>query len=317
MYLDRKPTGCTWHPDIDPSDGHLLNTINFDPASNNPFDVPLPWLAGDWESECWRTSTPSETFELKGWQIRRTRDLAFVAIDVPETGLANPADLEAAALASYRQLFALRGQLELPHLQRVWHWLYQLLEGDGEAQRYRSLCRGRARAVDEVEATLPPATGIESARPGLRIQALFGTQPITPVENPRQVSAYRYPREHGIRSPAFARAAITQLGGTRYLLLSGTASIVGHETRHVGDVRQQTRESIANVAAVMDTASADTSAQGLKGLAGVRGYVAAASNAGVVASELRALLPGVPVTLLHGRLCRPDLHVEVETLMRF
>lgn len=256
-----------------------------------------------------------EDQRIGDWHVRRCHDLAFAAVDIPEHAIQTPADLEATALSAYRQLFALRQSLGLDYLQRVWHWLYDVIGGDGEDQRYRSLCRGRARAVDEVDAVLPPATGVDSARPGLRIQALLGTQPVTPVENPRQISAYHYPPEHGQRAPAFARAAISQLGTSRYLLISGTASIVGHSTHHVGDVQQQTRESVANLHAVIGAAPAEAAERGLAGLAGVRGYVAEAENADTVEAELRALMPNVPITLLHGRLCRPDLEVEIEALM--
>ncbi|MEI4872760.1 hypothetical protein Q8G47_28955, partial [Klebsiella pneumoniae] len=44
------------------------------------------------------------------------------------------------------------------------------------------------------------------------------------------------------------------------LFISGTASIVGHETVHLGDVRAQTHETLRNLAAVIAAANARTSA---------------------------------------------------------
>ncbi|NNC23973.1 hypothetical protein HKX42_09010 [Salinisphaera sp. USBA-960] len=307
---------CDWAPNPAISDAHKLAAVAFDPDTPNLFDVPLSWLTGDWQHESWSADTPVEELWLGDWQVRRTPDLAFAAVELPESRLASPAALEAAALTAYRELFALQTKLGFAHLQRVWHWLFDVIGGEGETQRYRSLCRGRAQAVDEVNIVLPPATGVDSARPGLRIQAILGCQPITPIENPRQVSAYRYPREHGRRAPAFARAAETQLGRSRYLLISGTASIIGHRTYHAGDVRRQTREAVANIAAVIGAASRSTAARGLDGLAGARGYVPRAADAEIVAAELRALMPKVPITLLQAELCRPDLSVEIEAQMR-
>ena len=76
------------------------------------------------------------------------------------------------------------------------------------------------------------------------------------IENPRQVSAYRYPDAYGPRSPTFSRAALALLSEQRSaLFISGTASIVGHATMHVGDVRRQTEESLVNIAAVRAVAA--------------------------------------------------------------
>ena len=71
-----------------------------------------------------------------------------------------------------------------------------------------------------------------------------------PVENPRQVSAYRYPPTYGPRvADLLARGAgRTSAAATIALFISGTASIVGHETVHQGDVRAQTRRDAAQPA---------------------------------------------------------------------
>ena len=77
----------------------------------------------------------------------------------------------------------------------------------------------------------------------------------TPLENPRQVAAYRYPRQYGPQSPTFARAMLPPAGSDMPLLLSGTASVVGHETRHPGDVLAQLDETFANLDSLLDIAS--------------------------------------------------------------
>ena len=67
-----------------------------------------------------------------------------------------------------------------------------------------------------------------TARAAAQRVALTGT----PVENPRQVSAYRYPREYGPQSPTFARALLPPSPRVP-LLLSGTASIDGKRVTDV------------------------------------------------------------------------------------
>ena len=101
-----------------------------------------------------------------------------------------------------------------PHLLRSWNYLDAITEGEGDAERYRRFCVGRAAGLGEVQiGTLPAATAIgrcDGVRT-LQVYWLAARRPGTPVENPRQVSAYRYPRQYGPQSPSFARAAPTRL----------------------------------------------------------------------------------------------------------
>jgi chorismate lyase / 3-hydroxybenzoate synthase len=81
------------------------------------------------------------------------------------------------------------------------------------------------------------------------------------IDNPRQVSAYRYPAAYGPRAPTFSRAALADVGGGELaLFISGTASIVCHETRQPGDVVAQTEETLRNLDAVVAAANARVSA---------------------------------------------------------
>src|SRR3546814_17247700 len=75
--------------------------------------------------------------------------------------------------------------------------------------------------------------------------------PCTPVENPGQVSAYRYPRQYGQQQPSFARAMLPPPGSAMPLLLSGTASVVGHATAHVGELLAQLDETFNNFDALV------------------------------------------------------------------
>ena len=45
---------------------------------------------------------------------------------------------------------------------------------------------------------------------------------------------------------------LVELGGKRHFLISGTASVVGHETHHRDDVVRQAQESWKNVNSLMD-----------------------------------------------------------------
>ncbi len=62
-------------------------------------------------------------------------------------------------------------------------------------------------------------------------------------KNPRQVSAYHYPRIHGPVSPTFARIWCAP---DHTLLISGTA-IVGHVSQHHDDAMAQLEETVRNL----------------------------------------------------------------------
>src|SRR5205807_5907658 len=125
-------------------------------------------------------------------------------------------------------------------------------------ERYGSFCAGRyesfARHGYALRTDLPAASAVGMR--GRRYQAYFlaSKSPGTQVENPWQVSAYDYPPQYGRRSPSFSRATVLRDGGESLIFIAGTASIVGHETKHPGDVCKQTDETVRNIARVLDEA---------------------------------------------------------------
>ena len=79
-----------------------------------------------------------------------------------------------------------------------------------------------------------------------------GGSPGEPVDNPRQVAAGAYPATCGPKAPSFSRAMLVDAGGGRRgLLVSGTASIVGHQSVHADVVAAQTEETLENLHAVL------------------------------------------------------------------
>ena len=221
----------------------------------------------------------------------------------------------------YRALFDTLDATGTPHLVRIWNYLPQINADGGGLERYRQFNLGRQQAF--VDADRPAFDGAPAAcalgiRQGaLCVSFLAGPYAPLPIENPRQVSAYRYPSTYGPRAPTFSRAAIADLGGAMALFISGTASIVGHETLHAGDVREQTRETLRNLKAVVDAANARGTAR-----------FALASLEAVVyvrhAADVPAILAVIDETLgagshlarhavvLEADICRTDLLVEIE-----
>lgn len=171
----------------------------------------------------------------------------------------------------YDELLATMERLGVPRFVRIWNYIPSINEGLGDNECYRQFCWGRADALGD--SVLPAATAIGSHDGWLRIGALCtgpieepGTIGIEHLENPRQVSAYQYPRDYGPRSPSFARATLvtppkgtsisqdisTERHSDALLLVSGTSSIVRHETMHRGDLAAQTKETLLNFEALFD-----------------------------------------------------------------
>jgi enamine deaminase RidA (YjgF/YER057c/UK114 family) len=104
--------------------------------------------------------------------------------------------------------------------------------------------------------------------------------------------------------------------GSSKLFVSGTASIVGHETIHRGDVVAQTRETLVNIKALLDEAnrivgSGRYSMEGLK----LKVYVRRASDLPAIQATLSASLRNATrILYLQADVCREDLLVEIEAV---
>jgi chorismate lyase/3-hydroxybenzoate synthase len=240
--------------------------------------------------------------------------LLFGAIEVDE----DERGIEVAAERAYARLVAFTRGSATPHLLRVWNYLDAITLGDGDAERYRAFCVGRARGLGGFDAqTLPAASAIGRCDDARTIQVywLAAHTPGTPVENPRQVSAYRYPRCYGLQSPSFARAMLPPPGSAMPLLLSGTASIVGHASQHEGMLLAQLDETFANFDALLAAARTREPALPPRFGSGTRlkVYVRDRDDLPVVADVLdRRFGDTVPRILLHAAICRRELAVEID-----
>lgn len=215
--------------------------------------------------------------------------------------------IETLAYRAYTELLTWLDAQPHQHLWRVWNFLADINMGDGDQERYRLFSVGRLRALRESavpDRALPPATAIGCQAPLVYLMFIAGGQPCQPVENPRQLSAYRYPRRYGPASPSFARAARVDAGS---LIVSGTASIVGHETRHPGDWARQLDETHRNLEALTAHAGVEAAPRAL------RAYLRPEVPLGPVVERIRARWgQHLDVIPLVGDICRTDLMLEIE-----
>jgi len=242
-------------------------------------------------------------------------ELAFGALEVDE---ARHGGIEAAGEYAYRRLGQFLAGHAQPHLLRIWNYFDAITQGEGDDERYRRFCVGRARGLGTIDTTvLPAATAIGRVDGVRRLQLywLSSRRPGTPLENPRQVSAYHYPRQYGPQSPSFARAMLPPGGARMPLMLSGTASVVGHETLHAGQPLAQLEETFSNFGALVGAARQRQPAVPAEFDADSRlkVYVGRVEDVADVAGALdRHLAGAVPRLLLHATVCRRDLSVEID-----
>ncbi|PPU95912.1 pteridine-dependent deoxygenase [Xanthomonas hyacinthi] len=240
--------------------------------------------------------------------------LQFGVIEIDEQAL----HIEDASALAYAQISAFVAGSATPRLLRIWNYLDAITLGSGDRERYRQFCVGRARGLGDFDVSqLPAATAVgrcDEARV-MQIYWLAAAQAGTPLENPRQVSAYRYPRQYGPQSPSFARAMLPPAGSDMPLLLSGTASVVGHASMHSGQLLAQLEETFANFDALLAAARShrpDLPAQFGDGTR-LKVYVREAADLPLVAAALDARFgERVPRLLLHAVICRNELAVEID-----
>jgi chorismate lyase / 3-hydroxybenzoate synthase len=231
--------------------------------------------------------------------------------------------LEATAEAAYRGLLAFHAASPFHYVWRIWNFVTAINEGHGDAERYKLFSLGRARAFAAAQATSPglaypaaTAVGKPQGPRTLQVCWIAGRAPGTMLENPRQVAAYHYPRRYGPAAPSFSRAMLIP---DPALLVSGTASIVGYASLHEGDAIAQLEETLANLDVLLQRARAaghfSSARLGPESLLKV--YLRPGVDAAAIERRLHERLgPDVPTLILAADICRSELLIEIEAVLR-
>jgi chorismate lyase / 3-hydroxybenzoate synthase len=305
----------------------VLGVIGFDHAPEfHCQSVPVsasmtPGLAASARlCEVWRVAPDRSVSAMlsKGRvQYRYCDDLLFGCLTIKEQdpgahGLLNATE------AAYQDLFAVLGETPHRHLLRIWNYLPEINGMIGNEERYRLFNSARQAAFRSsgraTMGTVPAACALGSP-PGSPISIYFLASRWAPkmIENPRQTSAYHYPPKFGKHSPTFSRACLAPAHGGTSLFISGTASIVGHETIHPGDVRAQTRETLANIKALLDEANRLSGSTRYKfDNLKIKVYVRNPEDLPQIRSELTGALRTAQPLYVQADVCREDLLVEIE-----
>lgn len=296
---------------------HLLAAIHYSELGEQPAGVPACICVrarplNECNTEFWHSAQPVSQGCERGIVFRHNEQVLVGHLRVPEQECA---DLETAAYLAYCNLYTFTQESDYTYPLRIWNWFPAINRVDGELERYQSFCRGRHRALASLETMhLPAASAIGTHAGELLIYFLAARTPGAQVENPRQVSAFRYPARYSPKSPSFSRAVVKHWDATPHLYISGTASIVGHETRHT-DTLAQLDESLHNLDALIRHAD-DQHGIGIRSAAQLnrlKCYVRHSQERAVVQECLAEKLDTQSsVLLLEGDICRANLRLEIE-----
>jgi chorismate lyase / 3-hydroxybenzoate synthase len=312
----------------------VLGVVGFEKTPNVDC-APVPVTASMTRSLCandlcevWRVAGPavplSSGSALGRVSYRFSDDLLFGSLNISERAIEAHGEAEALQRATeiaYQEIFDVLDETEHRHLIRIWNYLPEINAQAGGDERYRHFNSARQMAFRKsgraTMGTVPAACALGSpAGSPLSIYFLAARRPARMIENPRQTSAYHYPLKFGRHSPIFSRACVWGESGRARLFVSGTASIVGHETIHRGDVVAQTRETMVNIGALLEEAnrivgSSQYSLNGLK----LKVYVRKPSDLPAIEATLSLLLnPLASIVYLQADVCREDLLVEIEAV---
>lgn len=240
-------------------------------------------------------------------QWSRTKTLQFCAISV---NLEPDDDYEKVSQVAYQELLAFIKASPHPELVRFWNYIPNINHGAGDNENYKRFCAGRLTAFNEHEycdLQFPAASAVGHYQQGITIYALSAATSAQHHANPRQVDAFKYPRQYGPSSPSFARATTINLADQRLCFISGTASILGHSSVHRGDLRLQLYTTNDNILYLFKETGFKRS-----DIRTLRVYLRNKQDYAECQSIVSDLFPDSTVIYLHADICRADLLVEIE-----
>lgn len=249
-------------------------------------------------------------------------EYTLVSILVPDAHALPPDTLHERVRDAYLSVAATLNAQQR-HPVRFWNFVPHIHTPSGdELDRYMVFNGGRFAACEhwhgspnDFDHTLASASGVGVLGTDMAIHCLAADRAGMPVENPRQVPAYKYSRRYGPRPPCFARATCLArpVDGATWLLVAGTASIRGELTVHQGDVDAQTIETLDNLDALLAAAEARRETPGVARVTSLRVYIVRPDDLAVVRDRIDERYGCIAdIQFARAELCRADLLVEIE-----
>ncbi len=222
------------------------------------------------------------------------------------------ADIEASTQDAYAEILATLSSQGYPYPFRFWNYIPKINHGDGDQEEYKKFCSGRLQAFRQTnlaEESFPAASALGHHTHGGVVYVLSSKHTGIHHKNQLQTDAYKYPRQYGANSPSFARATSITVENQDLFFISGTASIIGHKTMAVGDLKGQLDTTVNNIQHLIDHAKQEGCAASLKT---IKAYIRHEQDLATCKAFLETRFPDTPTIFLHADVCRDDLLVEIE-----
>ncbi len=293
----------------------------------SPFVPEPPAWVDDWLGPTVSRVVASAVPGLAPLRLARGNTFSKLSVSVPDSSDLDSQGFQRVVTAGFGALADVLAS-DRRSAVRFWSYVPNIQETmEPGANRYMVFNIGRHDAFEtwsglSFHEKVPASSAVGVRGKTLFLHCLAADVPGRSLENPRQSPAYRYSSRYGIRPPCFARGTVIRgTDGAEYVLVSGTASILGEDTVHGDDLADQTRETLTNLATLVrsacepsaSTRSASAEWRWLDRLRSLRIHVTRRTDAAAV---VEATTPHVPrldhMEVVQADLCRPDLLVEIE-----
>ncbi len=276
-----------------------------DPSANH-LQIELPFealAASPGFRESWQASGARPAASVDGFACANSEE--YLVLCAQPDGALSQQQVE----RLYTHGLEIARDLGKSQLIRTWNFFPDINAQQDGLEVYQRFCIGRAEAIARdsgASGSHPAATAIGTLNRRACYVFLFARVPAQGIENTRQMPAWEYPQMYSPRQPLFSRAVLLP----ELLLCSGTASVTGHATQHVGRFEKQYHESLANIAQLLHTAGLNP-AQRTVGV--YKFYLRDAERL----PQLIGLLSESALQhwiVLHGEVCRRSLMLECEAV---
>ena len=270
---------------------------------------------GDASTRRWAAT--GDLADLPAWtDLRLDESIGHRVAIVPDAATLDDHDFERRTTQAYEELL---DGVAADRILRAWNFIPRInedagCEPAGPCDRYMRFNAGRYRGFqrryDEVPG-YPVASGVGHSGDDLVVHLLHGDAELRLIDNPRQIRPESYSGRFGDPPPVFARAAMVKRPDDEWLLVSGTASVVGEASLHDDSFEDQLNETFRNLEVVVTAGWSDATPAELQDWLV---YLPDLERMGEVVDAVARRWPGRRPDLVfrEQRLCRPELQVEIE-----
>lgn len=282
--------------------------------------------------------TPSVDGFTDAWvsegEVETLAEEGGMEVKISENGLfgvlerrAHADDVQEVTRKAYLDIFAFFSRFPSYTLTRVWNYVPSILQytdPSGECNVYHLFNAGRYLAFSQQykgfpeNVLIPAASAVGCEGDHLRIEFLAVKGEVMFLENKDQVPSKKYSEKYGTLPPLFSRGVIYRNVQQTVLLSSGTASVVGEDSKY-DDLYDQVNQTILNLRVL--ASQFNLKGYGidygfaLEDVALMRVYYKNGEDLPFLKSYLKKVL--APQCLLSFRkadICRDELLVEMEAL---